>query len=456
MQEALEARLKKELEPELQVVRLLGQGTMGSVYLAREPALKRLVAVKVLSPELAHDRTARLRFEREAQSAASISHPNVVAVHTVGRLTDDTPFLVMQNVKGKSLSERLAAEGVFPVSQSRRIMSEVASALEAAHEQGIVHRDVKPGNILVEEDTGRALLTDFGIAAILATGERDAGPRLTKTGEMIGDPRYMSPEQLTGSAVTESSDIYSLGLVVYELLAGRSPYDAAAPGEFAAAHRYDEPLELSELREDIEPGLEALIQRCLAKKPEHRPNARALLDHLGTAAEPSAPSQRGSRSTASIIAGHPAGTGDVSVKQLFVSYVEEDSELAFSLVEELERVGYSAWLYERDSVPGPSYLQQTGSAIDAAAAVILVISESSLASYQVTREVVRAYEANKPIVPLRVGVTHSDFQQRQPEWREAVGAAVSFPLVRGRVGECTPRVVQGLVALGISPRGEGE
>ena len=196
---------------------------------------------------------------------------------------------------------------------------------------------------------------------------------------MIGDPKYMSPEQLQGSVVTEQSDIYSLGLVGYEMLTGRSPFDAAAPGEFAAAHQYDEPMQLSKLRDDVGPELEALLHGCLAKKPEHRPSARGVIDRLGAPAKEKPPVREAHRGTAPSVAARSAGEGDAS-QQLFVSYVEEDSELAFALGEELERAGYSSWLYELDTMPGPSYLQQTGSAIDAAEAVVLLISEASLES----------------------------------------------------------------------------
>lgn len=273
--------LRDELEPDVQIVRPLGRSPVASVYLGREAALRRLVAVKVLAPELAEDPTARLRFEREAQAAAAISHPNVVEVHRVGRLADATPYLVMQYVKGTSLADRLAAEGALSVDETRRLLAQVASALAAAHKQGIVHRDVRPGNILYEEETGRVLLTDFGIAAVLVTGDREPLPRLTRTGEMIGDPSYMSPEQLGGLGATERSDVYNLGLVAFELLTGRSPYEASSPGEFAAAHQHDTPLRVADLRPDVDAGLDALLARCLAKKPEHRPSASSFLSRLG-------------------------------------------------------------------------------------------------------------------------------------------------------------------------------
>ena len=268
------ARLKSEFAPDLELVRKLGQSSKSSVYLAREPELKRLVAIKILSPKLAQDERARARFEREAQAVASLSHQNIVSIHRVGRLANGLPYIVMQFVKGRTLEDRVRAEGQLPVEEARRSVGEVAAALGAAHRKGIVHRDVRPANVLYDEDSGRSLLTDFGIAAIMASGDSDAASRLTRTGELIGDPSYMSPEQLMGTEVTERSDIYSLGLFGYELLAGRGPYDSKSKRELLTAHIKEQPRKLSELRRDVDPDLAALLERCLAKEPRHRPNAR--------------------------------------------------------------------------------------------------------------------------------------------------------------------------------------
>jgi serine/threonine protein kinase len=269
----LEELLRTELAPELEVVRRLGRGSMASVYLAREQQLKRMVAVKVLSPKLARDERARQRFEREAQAVAALSHPNIVSVHRVGRLSNDLPYFVMQYVKGKTMDERLQAEGPLPVGEARTVIIEVASALAAAHQKGIVHRDVRPDNVLYEADSGRALLSDFGIVAILASAESGQAARLTRTGELVGDPAHMSPEQLSGQDITEFSDVYALGLLGYELLTGRGPYDVKSRREVITAHMQGEPRQLSELRGDVEPDLEAVLKRCLAMEPEHRPRA---------------------------------------------------------------------------------------------------------------------------------------------------------------------------------------
>lgn len=277
----LEALLRKDLAPELQLMRLLGRGSMASVYLAREPELKRLVAVKVLSPKLASDSRARKRFEREAQSVASLSHSNIVAIHRVGRLSNGLPFIVMQYVKGGTMADRLRAEGKLSVAQARRTMAEIASAIDAAHRKGIVHRDVRPANILYEEATGRCLLADFGIAAILASGEGGQATRLTRSGELIGDPAYMSPQQLTGGEVTERSDVYGLGLLGYELLTGRRLYEASTKREMFEVRRREEPRGLSELPGG--PELQELLRRCLASEPEHRPSAADVAMRLTSA-----------------------------------------------------------------------------------------------------------------------------------------------------------------------------
>ncbi len=276
----LKGLLKQELAPELELVRRLGRGSRANVYLARERELKRLVAVKVLSPRLARDERARQRFEREAQAVAALSHPNIVAVHRVGRLSNDLPYIVMQYVKGRSMAERLQAEGPLPLGDARNAITEVASALAAAHQKGIVHRDVRPDNVLYEEESGRTLLTDFGIAAILTSGASGQAARLTKTGELVGDPAYMSPEQLSGQELTERSDVYALGLLGYELLTGRGPYDAASRRELVTAHVEAVPRRLTELRADADADLEALLCRCLAKEPEHRPNAADVARRL--------------------------------------------------------------------------------------------------------------------------------------------------------------------------------
>ena len=276
----LEAALRAALEPQYQLVRRLGRGGMGSVYLARDPELKRSVAVKVLAPELAVDETARTRFQREAQAVAALSHPHVVAIHSVGVLETGAPYFVMQHVEGGNLEQRLEEEGPLEVAEAKRVIGQVASALEAAHAKGIIHRDVKPSNVLHDPESDRVLVSDFGIAAV-RPGSTMTGPtQLTQTGALVGTPRYMSPEQLLSEAVTEKTDIYGLGLLAYELVTAESPFQGKSPQMIAAAHLKDAPPDLAEAREDADPELREVVRACLAKEPEERPRAAELARRL--------------------------------------------------------------------------------------------------------------------------------------------------------------------------------
>lgn len=266
------ARVRNELEPELQVLRQIGRSSVAVVVLAREPALKRLVAVKVLSPDLLGASGAVRRFEREAQSAARIAHPNVVTVFRVGRLSDGLPYIAMQYVKGRSLADVIQSAGRLAGPEAYATLATVASAARAGHRRHIVHRDLKPSNVLLEANTGHIVVVDFGIAAILPSGEEPA-EHITTAGNIVGDPQYMSPERLLGEAADEQSDVYNLGLLAYEVLAGRSPFEADSDVDWTTAHIRAEPVPISALEPSVDGELEDLLLRCLAKKPSHRPPA---------------------------------------------------------------------------------------------------------------------------------------------------------------------------------------
>ena len=264
--------LRESLGADFEVLRRLGVGSMATVYLAKEVELGRLVAVKVLLPGQARDETARRRFEREAKAAAALSHPHVVQVFRYGRLPDQTPYLVMRYVKGRTMEERLKAEGRLDVVQAKEVLHDVCSALAAAHAHGIVHRDLRPANILWDEEGGCAYLSDFGIAALISTGGEDV-TRLTKTGQTVGDPRYLSPEQLLDHELTTLSDMYSVGILGYELYTGEGPYGATTNTQWITAHLSSEPRPLAEMRPDADPRVADLLLRCLAREPKHRPSA---------------------------------------------------------------------------------------------------------------------------------------------------------------------------------------
>lgn len=262
-------RFAEPNDAELILVRLLGQGVKATVYLAQEPALRRLVAVKILSSELAASEVARARFQREAEAAAKISHPNVATVHRVGHLADGVPFLVMPYVRGPNLAQRLIADGARPLEETRSVLVSVASALEAAHAQGIVHRDVCAENVLFDETTGRVLLTDFGLAGVLESGDAVV-ERLTRSGEIIGHPGYQSKEQRLGGPITPRTDVYGLGVLGLALLNG-SPPRGGSPAALESA--------LTEAAQ-VDPDLARHIRRWVAPDPEHRPAIGDVLRHL--------------------------------------------------------------------------------------------------------------------------------------------------------------------------------
>lgn len=241
--------------------RVLGRGGMCIVYQAWDTRLQRHVAIKRLEPPLNQDPRTRARFDREGRALAQLSHPNLVTLIDRGS-TETDDYLVFEYVEGRPLKE-LTREGPMSVKDAGRIAGQIAEGLAAAHRLGIIHRDIKPQNILIDR-SGMAKVTDFGIAT---------GPdwtRVTRAGSIIGSARYMSPEQIRSKPVDARSDIYSLGVVMYEMLAGRPPFDGTNMPEIARLHLTTPPPPLSKVRSDLPEGLEKVIRRCLEKMPEDR------------------------------------------------------------------------------------------------------------------------------------------------------------------------------------------
>jgi serine/threonine-protein kinase len=252
---------------------------MSVVYSARDRRLNRQVAIKVLPPELAYDPAIRTRFTREAQTSAQLSHAHIVPIYDVGE-RDGIAYFVMALVTGGNLAALLAHVPRPPIDVVRRLLREICDALAYAHQHGVVHRDIKPDNILLDADSGRAIVTDFGIARAM-----EAGGRLTATGIAVGTPAYMSPEQAVGEREVDGrSDIYSLGVLGYQMLTGRVPFTGGNSMSLLLKHITEPPRPISELRPDAPRPLCDAIDRALVKDREDRwPTAMAFSDALGSA-----------------------------------------------------------------------------------------------------------------------------------------------------------------------------
>ncbi|UQA59507.1 serine/threonine-protein kinase [Polyangium aurulentum] len=270
----------------LRLERPLARGGMGSVWVAHHLKLDAPVAVKFMDPALAASDTARARFEREARASAQLQSPHVVQVHDYG-VEDDTPYIVMELLRGEDLGQHLQKRGRIPITEAARILEPVCKALRRAHEVGLVHRDLKPGNVFLarhdEEETVKLL--DFGIAKAVSPGTPQAN-NVTRSGNLVGSPLYMSPEQIRKSKeVDHRSDLWSLGVILYQMLTGRPPFVEDEVGAVLVAICTDPVPEPSSLVPDLGPEVDRFFARALARDPAHRfQNARELLDAFVTLA----------------------------------------------------------------------------------------------------------------------------------------------------------------------------
>ena len=243
------------------IVRKLGAGGMADVYLAEDQELGRRVAIKILNDRHANDGQFVERFRREAKNAAALNHPNIVSIYDRGE-AEDTYYIAMEYLDGRTLKELIVGHGQAPIKVAVEYARQILSALRFAHRHGIVHRDIKPHNVLVDRE-GRVKVTDFGIA-------RAGTSQMTETGSIVGTAQYLSPEQARGGEVDQRSDLYSLGVVLYELLTGKTPFEGDSPVEIAMKHLSTPPRPPSELRPEIPPELDMVVLRALAKNPDDR------------------------------------------------------------------------------------------------------------------------------------------------------------------------------------------
>ncbi len=286
---ALRSHVQRVLSPTYELDREIGRGGMGIVYLARDARLKRPVAIKLLPPELAFRSEIRSRFLKEAETAAQLSHPNIVPIYSVDE-KDGLVFFVMAYVDGDNLAKRIHDAGPMSHADTRRIVRDVADALAYAHTQGVVHRDIKPDNILLDASNGRPMVTDFGIARAISDGDA----RLTATGIAIGTPAFMSPEQSAGDRDLDGrSDLYSLGVVAYQMLCGDLPFNANSTPALLVKHLSERPVPIDQRSAGVPVDLARAVMLCLEKSPDDRfPSAQAMVVALDSGDVPPLPAPR--------------------------------------------------------------------------------------------------------------------------------------------------------------------
>ena len=245
------------------ILNCVGRGGMGIVFRGFDPKLQRVVAIKVLAPEVAIDPMARQRFEREARSAAAVSHPHCVVIHAVDE-THHPPYIVMEFIQGKTLADKISTQGALSVKEILRIGAQIADGLAAAHNQGLVHRDMKPANVLLENGVERAKVADFGLAKTMDD------VAMTRTGDFSGTPLYMSPEQASGGLVDHRTDLFSLGAILYTMCTGRPPFRADNPLATLKRICEDTPRPIERVNPEVPDWLSAIVDRLLAKSPADR------------------------------------------------------------------------------------------------------------------------------------------------------------------------------------------
>ena len=263
------------LDGQFQIQQKIGSGGMGAVYKATQPAMNRMVAVKILHPKLANRKDLVSRFRREARAMSHLTHPNTVKVLLYGELQDGSLYIVMEYLEGKNLNQMVRKEGPLPPERAIPVLIQVCGALQEAHHQGIVHRDLKPENIFLSTNGGLKdypKVLDFGLAKVTERELRPGSIMLTQEGMVFGTPEFMSPEQAQGKVLDARSDIYSLATILYEVLTGKLPFDARTPMEYIQMHVTKPPIPLDDRLpgKKFAAGLSAVLAKALEKRPEDR------------------------------------------------------------------------------------------------------------------------------------------------------------------------------------------
>jgi len=348
-----EERPRRVLAGRYEIASLLGQGGMARVFQGTDRVLDRTVAIKVLSPQFADDDQFVARFRREAQAAAGLNHPNIVGVYDTGD-QGDVHFIVMEYVEGRTLRDVIRGDGPLLPERAAEIGEAVARALSSAHQAGLVHRDIKPGNIMLTRE-GEVKVMDFGIA------RTSTGDTLTQTAAILGTASYLSPEQAQGLSVDTRSDIYSLGCVLYEMLTGRAPFIGDSPVAIAYMHVKEDPVPPSRLNQDVPPTLDSVVLKCMAKNPANRyESAEELRADLERARRGLPTLAMPLMADATEVVTRPVGAGETAVMTGVPPDEQEDRRrgwlIALGVILALAALGLAAFFLVRALLPPPTEL----------------------------------------------------------------------------------------------------
>jgi eukaryotic-like serine/threonine-protein kinase len=423
-----EERPKRVLAGRYEIESLLGQGGMARVFKGTDRVLDRTVAIKVLSPQFADDEQFVSRFRREAQAAAGLNHPNIVSVYDTGDQSD-VHFIVMEYIEGRTLRDVIRGEGPLLPERAAEIGESVARALSTAHQAGLVHRDIKPGNIMLTRD-GEVKVMDFGIA------RTSTGDTLTQTAAVLGTASYLSPEQAQGHSVDARSDLYSLGCVLYEMLTGRAPFTGDSPVAIAYKHVREDPLPPSHLNPDVPPTLDAVVLKCMAKNPVNRyetaEELRADLERARRGLPILATPVMAGDATA-VVTG-PVDTGETAVMTGMPPDEEEGGRrwwlIALGVILALAALGLAAFFLVRALLPAPTELVQVPDVVGEPEDEAVDTLEQAGFSVQVDEE----FDPE-----VRRGLVIS--QDPPADERAEEGSEVSLVVSRGPPPEAVPSVV---------------
>ena len=393
----------------------LGFGGMGTVYRARHLLIDRPVAVKVLNQRFVEDEAARIRFQREAKAAGRLQHPNAVSVTDFGQTVDGYVYIVMELLVGQTLREVLVKQGPFDAARAVALMLQIADAVAAAHDAGIIHRDLKPANIFIVQKSDSLSVVkvlDFGIAKLATEWVDEGDPTLTVLGAMIGTPRYMSPEQCEGSDLSPAADVYSLGVILYEMLTGTVPFSGSSPIAIAMKHTSEIPRSPRELVPGIPEELERVVLHALEKRPEDRPaDAAAFRRELWSTAEHLGLENAANRTAADLATLREIGTESPSGRLIIDITRMRESVAATSSASEMTVLSSSAQgnetpsiadnsryrhSFSRLAVPLSKARRSTRIALIASFAVLLLIASVTLFAVRSSNVVPQAVAIPSP------------------------------------------------------------